>query len=113
MTSHLPVLRRDWSAPLNVKQTAAARAVLTGLSGPVWTPVQYENLAREGYCQNVLVYRCVEAIAGACSGIAWNLYQRYVRSKREKDPRHPLLQLLRKPNEMQTGSTFVHSVIGY
>jgi len=43
-----------------VKQSNTTRAIIeTTLGQPVWTPKDYANFAREGYCNNVYVYACV------------------------------------------------------
>jgi HK97 family phage portal protein len=55
------------------KQSATVR-VVTGLvtpGDPVWTPVSYEKLAREGYEKNAIVYACVNEITRAGKGIPW------------------------------------------
>jgi HK97 family phage portal protein len=103
----------------------------------VWTPKNYEALAREGYQSNVYVFACVNIIAKACAGIPWGLYdtgktlktmdmvsiprdarrsfvKRYVRHGRLKElDNHEVLSLLAKPNPIQAHARFFESMIGF
>ncbi|RMF09146.1 MAG: phage portal protein [Alphaproteobacteria bacterium] len=63
---------------------------------PVWTPRDYASLAREGFTQNAVVYRCVRMIAEAASSVPLLLYE----DGRPLDT-HPLLRLLEAPNATQ------------
>ncbi len=65
---------------------------------PAWTPRNLEALAREGFLANAIVYRCVRMIAEAAASVSWLLYQ----DRAERDA-HPLLDLLRRPNQLQSG----------
>jgi HK97 family phage portal protein len=96
------------------KQSAATRAIVAWMSNgqAVWTPVDYANLSREGYAQNVIVYRAVEYVAAACAGIEWCLYNKYQRSQREIE-QHPLLELLARPNDRQSGTDLMHALVAY
>lgn len=73
-----------------------------------WTPRDYVQLAREGYQKNPVAYRCVRMIAEAVAGLPLVLMQ----GARELD-RHPLLDLLSRPNPRQTGVDFLESVAGF
>lgn len=71
---------------------------LQTLGRAVWTPRDYENLAREAYMRNAVAYRCVRLIAEASASIDWLVYE----GDRILDT-HPLMSLLRKPNPMEGG----------
>jgi len=74
----------------------------------VWTPTDYENLAKAGYEQNPTVRGCVDTISQAVSEISWVLYKN--KSNKNKEPEiieeHALLDRLDNPNEMQSGAEF-------
>lgn len=75
---------------------------------PQWTPRSYDQLAKEGYQKNVIVYRCVNLIAKGCGSIQWELCQRRKRIKS-----HALLRLMQHPNFQQSGAAFVETVVAF
>ena len=75
---------------------------------PVWTPRSFEQLAKQGYQKNVIVYRCVNLIARSVGSIRWELEDRG-----QPVEHHPLLDLLQHPQGHQSGSSFLESVVGY
>ena len=74
----------------------------------VWTPRDYEALAREGFARNVIVYRCTRMIAEAAASLHWLVYE----GKQERDA-HPLLDLLTRPNHLQGGPDMLETLYGH
>src|SRR4051794_5827751 len=70
-----------------------------------WTPRDYTALAREGYVKNAIVYRAVKLVAENVGGRAF-----LVEEGGETRDRHPLLDLLARPNPRQDGAQFLESV---
>ena len=68
----------------------------------------YADLAREGYQENAIVYRCVNEIANGAASVKFGLY-------RGEQPieSHPLLDLLMRPNPMNSQSEFFQEVYSY
>jgi HK97 family phage portal protein len=75
---------------------------------PRWTPRDYHALAREGFAKNPIAYRSVRMIAEAAANVPLLLYE----GAREHDE-HPLLQLLSRPNQRQTGADLIEQLAGY
>jgi HK97 family phage portal protein len=73
-----------------------------------WTPRDYAALAREGYQQNPVAYRCVRLIAESLAGLPLVLND----GARELDA-HPLLDLLRRPNPRQSGAELIEALAGH
>lgn len=102
-----------------VTQMLRPNAIKSSLAGPMvawssvgkpkWTSRRYENLAEEGFRKNVIAYRCVMQIATAAAAVPWLLYEE---DSHELD-NHPLLDLLRHPNPLQDGVSFLESVFAY
>jgi HK97 family phage portal protein len=70
-----------------------------------WSPRDYAALAREGYAGNAIVYRSVKLVAenvGACAFM--------VEEGGELRDRHPLLDLVARPNPREDGARFLESV---
>ena len=67
---------KDWLTPLALqkKSSVVANAVIKMMNGqPVWTPRNYAALSKEGFEQNVWVFRCVMAIAQSAAGVDLSL----------------------------------------
>ncbi|MGX1309338.1 HK97 family phage portal protein [Amorphus suaedae] len=88
-------------------RTGPVIAVST-LGRPVWTPRDYGALAREGFGRNPVVYRCVRMIAEAAASVPILLY----RGEAEIE-RHPLTDLLARPNGGQAGTGLLEAVYGH
>lgn len=68
----------------------------------------YEDLAEEGYLKNAIVYRCVNEIAKGASAVPFR-----VMSDDEVLERHPVIDLLNRPNPLQSYSEFFNAAFGY
>ncbi len=91
------------------KASATGRLMSLHAQGrPVWTPRDYASLASEGYGRNAVAYRCVRMIAEAAASVPWLLYE----ERRELD-RHPLLDLLARPNPVQGGVFLMEAFYGH
>jgi HK97 family phage portal protein len=96
-------------APRAKVSAAGPVIAFSSIGQPKWTPRRYEALAEEGFRKNVIAYRCVMQIATACSAVPWLLYD----DEGSEIDQHPLLDLLRHPNPLQDGVTFLESVYAY
>lgn len=82
-----------------VKSSAAAGLIALHSQGrAVWTPRNYQALAKEGFAENAVGYRCVRMIAEAAASVPWVLYDGDAELSE-----HELLGLLRRPNAAQSG----------
>ncbi len=70
-------------------------------SGAVWTPRNYQNLVREGYMRNAIVYRCIRMICEAAASVPLT------------SSTATLAKLLVEPNTDQSGPDFFESLYGY
>ena len=69
---------------------------------------KYEDLAKEGYLKNAIVYRCVNEIAKGASSVPFVL-----KIGDQIIEEHPLKDLLMRPNPLQSYSEFFNSLYGY
>lgn len=72
---------------------------------PVWTARDYASLAREGFTRNVIAYRAVRMVAEAVGSVPFMLSE-----AGERLDTHPLLDVLRNPNERQSGSELLEAL---
>ena len=75
---------------------------------PVWTPRDYAALAREGFSQNAICYRCVRMICESAASVPLQLQD----GKQVLDE-HPLLSLLKRPNSVQSGQDLLEDWYGH
>ena len=69
---------------------------------------KYQDLAKDGYMQNAIVYRCVNEIANGASAVPYMIKQ-----GDEVLEYHPIMDLLNRPNPLQSNSEFFASLFGY
>ena len=69
---------------------------------------KYQDLAKEGYQKNAIVYRCVNEIAKGASAVPF-----HIKSGDDVLEQHPLIDLLDRPNPLQSNSEFFNSLFGY
>ena len=69
---------------------------------------KYADLANEGYLKNAVVYRCVNEISKGASAVPFIL--KFGDNIVEQ---HPLIDLLNRPNPLQSYSEFFNSLYGY
>jgi HK97 family phage portal protein len=94
-----PFGRRREPAPETKQSAAGPLIALTGVGRPVWTPRDYESLAREGFGKNPVAYRCVRMIAEAAAAAPLAVFQDGARAQAG----HPVAQLMARPNPTQGG----------
>lgn len=90
------------------KQSSVSKTVMMGIGQPIWTERDFENLSREGYMRNTIVFACTRAIANAVSDIPVVLYR-----GADEVEAHPLVDLVNRPNPKQSRSDFVRFAMSY
>ena len=70
---------------------------------------KYGDLAKEGYLSNAIVYRCVNEISKGVSSVPFMIKNR----DEEIVEQHPVIEVLKRPNPLQSYSEFFNSLIGY
>lgn len=69
---------------------------------------KYQDLAKEGYLKNAIVYRCVNEISKGASAVPF-----IIKAGDQIVEQHPLIDLLNRPNPLQSYSEFFNSLFGY
>ncbi len=90
------------------KKSKAFSLHVQGANKPVWSKKNYKAYAVEGYEQNVIVNSAISRVSRAISSIEWQ-----AQSDDKILPSHALLDLMRRPNPMQTRSSYWEQKIGY
>ena len=101
------------SPPLMERFSKAGSLISFQFGGrPVWTPQQYDTLAKESYQKNVIAFRAIHEISKNVGSVPFNLF-RGSGSERKEIEEHPLLDLLERPNPMQSRAQFMATVSGF
>lgn len=102
--------------PKTIEQKESeARKVATyyQIGQPQTTPVNYNNLAKQGYVGNPLVHACIKKISQSCAGIELQAFKKRAGGRPMEVRDGEILDLMNKPNPMQSGSSFIESVVGF
>ena len=92
--------------PTEQKQTGMMGYFGVGTEEP--KKYAYQDLAKEGYLKNAIVYRCVNEIAKGASAVPF-----MIKAGDQILEEHPLIDLLNRPNPLQSYSEFFNSLFGY
>lgn len=107
--------------PFRAKAAAHAavkyQGLLLSLGKARWVGHGYRALATEGFQQNPVVYSCVTKLARAAASVDLHLYDYTRQGKLRKIDRHPILDLVDRPNPAWSGPQFreklhTHYLIG-
>ena len=97
---------REWA---DQKASAVASIVVNGQAGQVaWTEARYDKMAKEGYQNCITAYRCMDEVAFNMASVDWILKFRTGENKWEPTDKHPVLDLIDRPNPEQSKSSFVY-----
>lgn len=90
------------------KESATGAAMVINPGQAAWSNRDYAAFADEGYRRNVVAYQAINKIADAVASVKWTVW----RGEQELIE-HPLLDLLEKPNPMQSGPQYMRAKIGF
>ncbi len=80
---------------------------------PVWSEKNYYSFADEGYCKNVIAYRCIDLIATSVASVPLALYRISEDGSRDRIYVHDVLDLLKRPNPSMSKCDFLKSLVSY
>ena len=93
-------------APIEAKASAAGRVISYHSSGRVaWSPRDAVSLTRSGFSGNPIGFRAVKLIAEAAAALPLHLSDGQTRFDT-----HPVLSLIKTPNQAQTRADFLESL---
>lgn len=95
------------------KHFDSSRVYMVSPGQPVWMDRDYEKFAREAFIQNVIAHRCISLVTQAASTVKIKALQHNARGVCKEISRHPMLDLLAKPNPMMNGAQFMESIYHY
>lgn len=101
-------LRKKKQLPIEKKESATSKTYFINTGVASFTQHDYKDLALEGYATNVIASKCINMIAKSVAYIDLKVFD----GDKELE-KHPLITLLQRPNELQSGAEFIESVIAY
>ena len=69
---------------------------------------RYKEFAKDGYSENAICFRCIDMISNNASAVKIKVF-----SGDTELESHPLISLLQRPNPLQSGVEYFHSLISY
>jgi len=105
-------LFKNKKTPTEKKELPSGNFLVMNAGQPAWSEREFEPLAREAYQQNAIAYACIHRIATACADIKLDLCTGNG-DDLEKITDHPLIDVLYKPNPMQSGAEFTEAMISF
>lgn len=87
---------------------ASSQSYLQSVGKPVWMRRNYHQFSKEAYIQNVIAHRAIDLIAHGAASVSWGLY-----AQGEQVTQHPALHIIRSPNPLQNGTSFLRALMSY
>lgn len=97
------------------KEDPTWKSILAMMYGQevVWTPADYDKLAKAGYQLCSPAFACVSLIARSAAGISWTVARKASDGTLTELDNSPLSDLLAHPNEYDHGFQFIEKVVSY
>ena len=92
------------------RQAVKYSSVMLSLGQARWLSHSYRTLATEGYQQNPVVFSCVTKLARAVSSVDLHLYDFTRQGELRKIERHPILELMSRPNSAWSSRQFIEKL---
>lgn len=94
-------------------QSIYTRMFQTRWSAPVYTEVNYAAIAKEGYSQNFVIFRCMQEIVKAACQLRIKVMKRSTNGEDTEVINHPIVKLLERPNPLYGQSEFLTRAISF
>lgn len=78
-----------------------------------YTDGKYRNIAKYGYSENFVIYRCLQEIIKACIQLDWCVMKYNSKGEPEEIPGHPVQKLLEKPNRIYSQAEMIKRIIAF
>lgn len=82
-------------------------------ASPQYTDGKYRNIAKYGYSENFVIYRCLQEIIKACIQLDWCVMKYNSKGEPEEIPGHPVQKLLEKPNRIYPQAEMLKRIIAF
>lgn len=105
------IIRNVINKNANIRSTYSKQHSILNTSGKaVWMKREYSEFAKEAYCKNVIAHRSISLIAKSAASVRWSVLSV---DKGKLYDKHPLLNLINKPNHLISGVEFFENLISY
>lgn len=84
-----------------------------GFEGTAPPSTDFLKLSKESYQKNVVAFRCIDLIAKSVASVDWALYKEDASGKEERVLKHPVLDVLYRPNPREGLPTFMEKLMAY
>jgi HK97 family phage portal protein len=87
-----------------------AHSYMSAPGKPVWMNRNYRKFAEEAYAKNVIAHQAIDLIAHGVGSIDWKLWLQEEQG-RSIVSRHDAMRLLKRPNPLQSGPSFMRALM--
>lgn len=98
----------DYFRRAETKESRGGAAMVMNPGQPAWSGRDYAAFANEGYTKNVVAHTAIGKIADAVASVPWMAF----RGENEVTE-SPVLDLIKRPNPMQTGAQYMRTKVGF
>ena len=105
-----PFRTKQSEAPVEQKLAGGSSTMFFGVGAGSFMQQNAEAYAKEGYAQNVVAFACIHKIASSVASVALQLQRG---DSGDTVDKHPLLDLLARPNPSQSGSDFFYAMAAW
>ncbi len=84
-----------------------------GQNTPQYSDGKYRIIAKEGYSENWIIFRCLQEIIQAAIQLNWVVCKKNKDGKKETIPNHPIQALIEKPNKLYSQAEFIKRAIAF
>ncbi len=106
-----------WKTLFGIETKASKVGPLLAMQHPgaaLWSARRFDAFADEGYRKNVIAFRAVNLVTRAAASVPWRLFRQGGEGAAPLPvERHPVLDLLMRPNPTMAGAEFIETVTGY
>ena len=105
-----PFRTKQSEPPVEQKLAGGSSTMFFGVGAGSFMQQSPEAYAKEGYAQNVVAFACIHKIASSVASVALQLQRG---DSGDAVDKHPLLDLLTRPNPSQSGSDFFYALAAW
>ncbi len=89
---------------------AYSHSYMSAPGKPVWMNRNYRKFAEEAYAKNVIAHQAIDLIAHGVGSIDWKLWLQEEQGRTGLS-RHDALSIIRRPNPLQSGPSFMRALM--
>ena len=91
----------------------STRHYISSSSSKTWNSRDYKSFSEEAFIKNVIANRSISMISKSSSAVKLLLYKTDINGNKVEIQKHPVIDLINKPNQNSCRSEFIEAVVSY